>query len=69
MCGWMWLWPTEENKEIIREDVKKGKMKYWDLMRKRQLEIDHEHHLLYGNRGDGFQFKKMFYRRERYKNK
>ena len=27
--GWLYLWPDEENKEEIREDVKKHKMGYW----------------------------------------
>jgi len=66
-AGWLWLWPTEENKGAIRDDVQKSKMGYQKLMEKRQLEIDHEHHLLYGNKADGYQFKNMDYRRKRYK--
>lgn len=64
--GLVWIWPTEENKSDIRADVVKHGGKYEALMIKRQLEIDHEHHLLYANRQDGFQFKNKDYRERRY---
>ena len=67
MCGWLWLYPTETNKNEIREDVEKHKIGYWALMEKRQTEIDHENHLRYANKGDGFRYKDMDYRRRRYK--
>ena len=65
-CGWLCIYPTEENKEDIREDVEKSGMGYWPLMRKRQLEIDHERHLQFGEKGNGFEYKKMWFRKERY---
>ena len=66
-AGVLWLWPTDENKEDIKADVEKHKMGYYKLMEKRQLEIDHEHHLLYGNKGDGYKYKNNWYRTKRYK--
>lgn len=64
--GWLWLYPTEENKEEIRADVAKSKMGYYALMKKRQIEADHERHLLHGNKGDGYKTRNKFYRQIRY---
>lgn len=64
--GWLWVYPTDENKQAIREDVKKNKMGYWPLMEKRQAEMDHQRHIQDANRGDGYKYKEMMFRKKRY---
>jgi len=38
--GYLYIWPDEDNQQEIREDVKNEKLGYWDLMLRRQTEID-----------------------------
>lgn len=63
----LYLWPDEENKKEIREDVEKHKMGYWTLMQKRQLEMEHERHLVVGNKGEAYKTKDQIFRDKRYK--
>lgn len=65
--GLIWLWPTERNKDTIREQVEKAKKGYYPLMRLRQAEIDHQRHILTGNKGDGHKTKNRLFRQIRYK--
>lgn len=62
-AGMLWIYPTEENKETIREDVKKSGLTYKELMTRRQAEIDIERHKKWGNKGDGYRYWQK-YRRE-----
>jgi len=62
--GWLWLWPTEENKDEIRTDVKKSKRSYYDLMKLRQTELDQERHALMGHRQNAFQYLQMKYKQQ-----
>ena len=64
--GFLYLYPTEQNKEDIREDVKKHKMGYYPLMEKRQMELDHERHLRFGNKQDAYKTKDKMFRKKRY---
>lgn len=67
--GWIWWWPTEENKDTIKSDVHKSGLGYRDLMTRRQAEIDKERNELYGNRGNGWQYYKKHFQeiRDKYK--
>ena len=64
--GILFLWPTEENRQEIKEDVAKHKTSYWQMIEKRQLEVDHERHLLYANKGDAYLTKNKQFRQKRY---
>jgi len=39
-CGILWMYPTGEQQEEIREDCKKENLGYWKLMFRRQQELD-----------------------------
>jgi hypothetical protein len=64
--GFLYLYPTEQNKEDIRDDVKKHKMGYYPLMEKRQTELNHQRHLLFGNKQDAYKTKDKIFRKKRY---
>lgn len=65
-AGYLWIYPTEENKDAIREDVERHGLGYYALQEKRQTEVDHERHIKYGNKGDGWQYKQKIFRKIRY---
>lgn len=64
--GVLYLWPDEETKQEIREDVEKHKMGYYPLQEKRQTELNHQRHLLYGNKQDAYKTRDRIYRKKRY---
>ena len=63
--GWLWLYPTEEQKEEIREDVEKNGIGYYPLMRRRQAEMNWERHNATRNDGNGWLYRMDKYKREK----
>ena len=63
--GWLWLYPTEEQKEEIREDVEKNGIGYYPLMKRRQAEMNWERHNATRNDGNGWLYRMDKYKREK----
>ena len=61
--GLLFLYPTEENKEEIREDVAQSQLGYWLLMERRQAEMNYERKMKERNNGDGYQYQVQLYKR------
>ena len=62
--GWIFLYPEEQTKNEIREDVKKSKRSYYELMKLRQTELDQERHALMGHKQNAFQYLQMKYKQQ-----
>jgi hypothetical protein len=65
--NWLFIYPTEENKNWIREEVEKHKLGYWKLMRRRQGEMDWERHNQKRNDGNGYAYRMEKYKQEKNK--
>lgn len=65
----LWIYPEEDHREEIREEVEKAKLPYWELMKIRQAEMDFERHSQLRNDGDGFKYKMMVYKRDKQRHK
>ena len=63
--GWLFLYPTDEQKEEIREDVEKNGIGYYPLMARRQAEMNWERHNQIRNTGNGYQWRMDKYKREK----
>jgi len=55
--GLLYIYPTDEDKEEIREDVEKEKLGYWLLNKRRQAEMDWDRQRGLRNDGNGFQYR------------
>jgi len=62
--GLVRIYPTEENKEEIREDVTKSGLGYKTLMYRRQQEMEWERKKNTGNDGNGWRYWLNFRRKE-----
>jgi len=51
--GWLVIWPTEEQKQDIRDEVEREQLGYWTLNYRRQTEMDHERHKMGKKVGNG----------------
>jgi hypothetical protein len=63
----LWLFPTEEYKEEIREDVEKAGIGYFQLMARRQAEMDWERLSQEKNDGNGFHWRMKVLKEEKNK--
>jgi len=65
--GVMYIWPTEDNKQEIREDVEREKLSYWKLMYRRNMELEFDRNKNNKHTGNGDKFWAK-YRREQIDN-
>lgn len=55
--GLLFIYPTDEDKQEIREDVEKEELGYWPLNERRQAEMDWDRQRQTRNDGNGFLYR------------
>jgi len=62
--GWVWLWPTEEHQEKIREEVEANGISYFALRYRQQQEMEWEDLKDGRNDGNGWHFRVKYTREQ-----
>jgi len=65
----LWLYPEEEHKQEIRDEVEKAKLPYWELMKRRQGEMDWDRIQRERNDGNGFKLRMKLYKEAKNKHR